>query len=144
MRRYVVPLALLVILLAGAVAAPVCARPGDPAASALAAIVYPGVKSAPTHFGVYLGEGLLLTNWHIWTLDGQFYTAASPPGRSLPRYTGDGIADPGEYLLERAECDGAWVPLAAAERGCTPYLRVEGAGLIFPLAGDDQIGRAHV
>lgn len=135
--------ALIIALLVGLVApalTPAGAQPATlPDVTALAAVVFPGVKSTPSYFGVYLGHGLVLTNWHPWTFDGQYYTGDRPPispSRSVPRYDDDNLPDPGESLLRMADCDGTWVTDAAADRPCTPFARVTGAGFIFPLAGD--------
>ncbi|MBN2303865.1 MAG: hypothetical protein JXQ72_05280, partial [Anaerolineae bacterium] len=108
-----------------------------PDVNALAAIVFPGVKSAPSHFGVYLGHGLVLTNWHPWTLDGRVYTEADPPispSRSVPVYDADGNTDPGEDLLTLTDCGDQWLPLADAGTDCAPFARVDGAGFVFPMA----------
>jgi hypothetical protein len=115
------------------------AQKSTPEVTALAAIVFPGVKGAPSALGVYLGHGLVLTNWHPWTQDGRFFAdtdSALPPGRQLHEYDDDGTADPGESLLSLADCGGAWVPAEGADAACVPFARIEGAGFIFPLVGD--------
>lgn len=107
--------------------------------SALAAIVFPGVKSAPAQYGVYLGYGLVLTNWHPWTLDGRDYTADWPslsPSRQVPLYDDDGRADPAEDLLVGSLCDGVWSAPEPGTQGCVPFARIQGAGVLFPAAGD--------
>lgn len=110
--------------------------------TSLAAVVFPGTKSAPAFFGVYVGQGLIVTNWHPWTLDGRYQAAAeSPlsPSRQVALYDDDGIDDPGEYLLAMAVCDGVWQPIAAeiaADPGCTPFGRFAEAGFIFPGVGE--------
>ncbi len=107
--------------------------------SALAAIVFPGVDGLPAHYGVYLGDGLLLTTWHAWTLDGDRYTdpqSSLSPSRQVTTYDDDGMRDPGEELLGLADCDGRWLPLAQADSTCTPFARLDGAGVVFPLAAD--------
>ncbi|MBN1680458.1 MAG: hypothetical protein JW966_09195 [Anaerolineae bacterium] len=106
-----------------------------PHIEALAAIVLPG-ETDPAGFGVYLGHGLILTNWHPWTLDGSTYTSSKPslsPSRQVPHYDNDGQDDPGEALLNMATCDGTWVPLADADPACTPFAHVDGAGFVFPM-----------
>ncbi len=103
--------------------------------SALAAIVLPGVKTPPSAFGVYLGNGLVLTNWHPWTLDGRGYTADQPglsPSRQAPGYDADGVTDPGEAVLDAADCAGTWTPAAQADATCTPFAWFAGAGFTFP------------
>ncbi len=107
--------------------------------AALAGIVFPGVKSPPSAFGVYLGRGLVITNWHPWTLDGRYYTVDDPPispSRQIAEYDGDGIPEPGEQMADFADCDGTWTPLAEAEGTCQPFVRMAGAGFVFPGAGD--------
>jgi hypothetical protein len=111
-----------------------------PDMTALAAIVFPGVKGAPSSFGVYLGHGLVLTNWHPWTQDGRFFTLSNSPlspSRQVRVYDDDGVSDPGESVLSLADCsDGSWVPAAGADPACVPFARFTGAGFIFPLVGD--------
>ena len=107
--------------------------------AALAGIAFPGVKSPPSAFGVYLGHGLVITNWHPWTFDGRYYTADDPPispSRQIVTYDDDGVADPGEQMFDFADCDGVWTPLDEAGSTCQPFVRVEGAGFVFPGAGD--------
>ncbi len=138
-KRLVLVLAALVVvsgLLPERPVAPVSGAVAPPFAS-LAAIVFPGSK-APTEFGVYLGYGLVLTNWHPWTVAGQDYLDDTPPSpaREVPAYDADGVADPGERALEMADCDGALTPAADAGEDCTPLARFEGAHIVFPLAGE--------
>jgi hypothetical protein len=104
-----------------------------PLETALAAVVFP--TDQPPAFGVYLGHGLVLTNWHPWTLDGDFYTSDAPPldpSRQVPQYDADGKNDPGEDLLTAADCAGNWQALAEAGPDCIPFARIEGAGFRFP------------
>jgi len=68
----------LIAALIGVPARTARANTGPLDVTSLAAIVFPGVETAPADFGVYLGHGLVLTNWHPWTLDGQDYTATRP------------------------------------------------------------------
>ncbi len=115
------------------------AQKSTPAVTALAAIMFPGVKSAPSSFGVYLGHGLVLTNWHPWTQDGRSFMETSAPlspSRQVRAYDDDGVNDPGESLLDMADCGGTWVPAQGADPACAPFARFTGAGFIFPLVGD--------
>ncbi|MEW6580147.1 MAG: hypothetical protein AB1435_13270, partial [Chloroflexota bacterium] len=141
-RRLLVAL-IYVGLLAGLLppTVPPLARAQEPTLplSALAAIIFPGAAGPPAHYGVYLGDGLLLTTWHAWTLDGDRYTdPESPlsPSRQVTTYDDDGMRDPGEELLELADCAGRWLPLAGADSTCTPFARLDGASVVFPLAAD--------
>lgn len=123
------------------VTSPSSARAQEPAPSlsALAAIVFPGATGTPAHYGVYLGDGLLLTTWHAWTLDGDRYTNPdSPlsPSRQVTTYDHDGRRDPGEDLLRLADCAGRWLPLTQADSTCTPFARLSGAAVVFPLAAE--------
>jgi hypothetical protein len=106
--------------------------------NALAAIVIPGAKSDPSQFGVYLGHGVILTNWHPWTIDGRAYQGSSSlaPSRYAPGYDDDGSADPGEAILTMADCAGVWTLESEADSTCTPFMSLDGAGFIFPQAGD--------
>lgn len=135
-----IALSLTLTLLPGAAAPAVHAQKNTPApVTSVAAIVFPGTKTAPAQFGVYLGSGLVLTNWHPWTLDGRDYTTTASriaANRRVTRYTADGVDDPGERLLDTALCDGAWTPLSASSATCEPFARIAGAGVIFPLAND--------
>jgi len=111
--------------------------------SALAAIIFSGAAGSPAHYGVYLGDGLLLTTWHAWTLDGDRYTAAESslsPSRQVTTYDNDGRPDPGEDLLGLADCAGRWLPLAQADSTCTPFARLDGASVVFPLAAEGANG----
>ncbi|WP_162909930.1 M1 family metallopeptidase [Aggregatilinea lenta] len=137
-RRFVLILAVMVMvvgLLPIRPAIPVSGAAEAPLAS-LAAIVFPGADT-PTDFGVYLGHGLVLTNWHPWTAAGQGYLDSAPPSpaREVPEYDADGVADPGERALDMADCDGTLTPLDEAGADCTPLTRIEGASFAFPLAG---------
>jgi hypothetical protein len=142
MLRRIVIAALALSLIAALFAVPAHAgraTAGLPDVTSLAAIVFPGADHAPASFGVYLGHGLALTNWHPWTLDGQSYTAEeSPlsPSRQVPRYDDDGVVDPGERLLSMADCGGTWTARVGAAPSCVPFARTDGAGFIFPLAED--------
>jgi hypothetical protein len=110
-----------------------------PPITALAAVILPGVKTSPAHFGVYLGAGVVLTNWHPWTLDGREYTSdqpALPPSRQAPGYDADEVDDPGENMLSLADCGSVWADSPGADAGCIPFAWTEGAGVIFPAAGD--------
>ena len=112
-RRFLV--ILLSILLIVPAATPSRAQKNTPEVTALAAVVFPGVKSAPSIFGVYLGHGLVLTNWHPWTEDGRsFADGNSPlsPSQQARGYDDDGVSDPGEAVLNSANCAGAWVSVA--------------------------------
>lgn len=141
---------LLVLATSGPAAAQLPAQESTPApGAALAALVFPGTKSAPAQFGVYLGDGLVLTNWHPWTLDGRDYTSPTPalaPNKRIPRYDADSVDDPGETLFDAALCGETWVYAAAkavsglgsGETGCMPFVRLDGAGFLFPLAGDSR------
>ncbi|HML21703.1 MAG TPA: hypothetical protein PKD09_08655, partial [Aggregatilinea sp.] len=137
-RRFVLILAVMVMvvgLLPIRPAIPVSGAADAPLAS-LVAIVFPGADT-PTDFGVYLGHGLVLTNWHPWTAAGQGYLDGAPPspGREVPEYDADGVADPGERALDMADCDGTLTPLDEAGADCTPLTRIAGAAFAFPLAG---------
>jgi hypothetical protein len=140
MIKRLTALTLIVILtLPGIASGTTAAQKSTPAVTALVAIMFPGVKSAPSSFGVYLGHGLVLTNWHPWTQDGRFFAETNPPispSRQVRTYDDDGMADPGEYLLDMADCDGTWVPTESADPSCVPFARFSGAGFIFPLMGD--------
>lgn len=145
-RRLLVAL-LAVMLLAGLVlpATPPPARAQESVLpqSALAGIVFPGAADSPAHYGVYLGDGLLLTTWHAWTLDGDRYTnPESPlsPSRQVTTYDNDGRPDPGEDLLGLADCAGRWLPLAQADSTCTPFARLDGASVVFPLVAEGANG----
>ena len=119
------------------------AQESTPTLSALAAIIFPGAPGTPTHYGVYLGDGLLLTTWHAWTLDGDRYTAPESslsPSRQVTTYDNDGRRDPGEDLLRLANCAGRWLPLAQADSTCTPFARLDGAEVVFPLAAEGATG----
>ncbi len=138
MLRRLVIVALLSSLAAAAHPPSGYAQKSTPAVLSLAAAMLPG-DAVPAAFGVYLGHGLVLTNWHPWTLDGAQYMADPPaiaPSRQVPRFDDDGVLDPGEDLLALADCGGVWTPLAKAGPGCTPFARFAGAGFVFPLAGD--------
>jgi hypothetical protein len=129
----------LVLILACPAVVPGYAQKNTPAVTALAAVVLPGVKSAPSSFGVYLGHGLVLTNWHPWTTGGRFFTDANPPlspSRQVRAYDDDGVTDPGEWILDQADCNGTWLPAEGADPACAPFARIAGAGFIFPLVGD--------
>jgi hypothetical protein len=89
--------------------------------------------------GVYLGHGLILTNWHPWTLDGQSYTDKErliSASRQIARYDDDHVIDPGEQVLDLVECDGQWVPGSVKDviedAVCTPFARIAGAGFVVP------------
>lgn len=108
--------------------------------NALAEIVFSGGEQGS--FGVYLGHGLVLTNWHPWTLDGTYYIEDNPPlapSRSVLQYDADGTVDPGENLLEMADCGSTWVPAADAGSDCVPFTRLSGASFRFSLADDTLI-----
>lgn len=120
---------------------PALAQTSPAPVSALAAIVFPGVKTPPSAFGVYLGNGLVLTNWHPWTLDGREYTAGQPalsPSRQSPGYDADGQTDPGEGVLSLADCAGTWTHVDQADATCTPFAWFTGAGFTFPGADGDS------
>lgn len=133
-------LSLTLALLPGTAAPAAHAQKNTPTpVTSVTAIVFPGTKTAPAQFGVYLGNGLVLTNWHPWTLDGRDYTATNSriaANRRITRYTADGVDDPGERLLDTALCEGAWTPPSAGSAACEPFARIAGAGFIFPLAND--------
>jgi hypothetical protein len=140
MIKRLIALTLVIVLTVPVGAASVTsAQKSTPAVTALVAIMFPGVKSAPSSFGVYLGHGLVLTNWHPWTQDGRYFTDANPPispSRQVRTYDDDGVTDPGESMLDMADCGGTWVPAEGADPACVPFARFAGAGFIFPLVGD--------
>jgi len=129
---------LLLALLAFAPLTPAGAQKSAPPFNALAVVALPGADpNAAAPLGVYVGEGLVLTNWHPWTLDGRSYTdetGALPPSRQIPHYDADGQADPEEYMAGQADCMGVWRPLAEAGPACTPFVRSPGASVSVPLA----------
>jgi len=95
--------------------------------------------------GVYLGHGLILTNWHPWTLDGAAYTADDPPlspSRQLLRYDDDKATDPGENLLNLALCGSVWTPLAESDSACTPYATI--AGTTFTANDGEPVPLDHL
>lgn len=139
MPKRLIVAALLLSLVAAALPPTGYAQKSTPTVTSLAALMLPDNPAQPAAYGVYLGHGLVLTNWHPWTLDGDEYVADSPalsPSRQLARYDDDGVLDPGEHLLSLADCSGAWTPLADAGPECAPFARLAGAGVVFPLAGD--------
>ena len=138
LKRVIIAL-LLVSLVAASLPPTGYAQKSTPTVTSLAALMLAGNPAQPAAYGVYLGHGLVLTNWHPWTLDGDEYMADPPalsPSRQVPHYDDDGVSDPGEHLLTQADCGGAWTPLAEAGPECTPFARLAGAGVVFPLAGD--------
>ncbi|MBN1562874.1 MAG: M1 family metallopeptidase, partial [Anaerolineae bacterium] len=104
-RNLFVPVILILMLLTGIIIPVLPTRaqtqttPGS-----LIEIIWPDTAALPAQFGVYLGHGLILTNWHPWTLDGHIYAdkkrtlAAS---WQVTHYDDDGVSDPGEWLLDR-------------------------------------------
>lgn len=143
MRRRVIVLALVVMLIAPGIRArrPVMAHKSTPDSGAVGALVWADDPDTARGVGVYLGHGLVLTTWHVWTLDGDGVTDADPalsPARTVPEYDDDGVTDPGEDMLGLAWCDTTWRSLDEAGPDCVPYTRLDGAGLRFPLDGADD------
>ncbi|NLX11541.1 MAG: hypothetical protein GXY36_17995 [Chloroflexi bacterium] len=133
--------ALLFVLALSLLALPIVparAQKLAPDVSSLAVYTLPGAPDVP-YFGVYVGHGLVLTNWHPWTLDGQTYTDRRPaisPSRRVERYDADNTDDPGEHLLDAAQCGDNWLALDEATAACTPFAALDAAAFAFPLAAD--------
>lgn len=140
MLRWIAVALAVLVLMAASVIPPArsgAAPDATPPFASLAVIAFADGGGGPAEFGVYLGHGLVLTNWHPWTVLGQVYMkdARPSPAREVPEYDADGRADPGERALTLADCGTVLLPVGEADETCIPLARIAGAGFVFPLAG---------